>query len=330
MGLTELGIRRQLQDLLILQDRSTHLINYTVTCLFHSIGTTVLYSIVILRPKQRLGSLHGSRWEHSRRWSLPAAPAAPERRLASASPRTARRSRLSTASGSAESGARRRDGRGLGRKALNDSGQHADLGQHPVWAVQVPAEPEPLRRKGALRARRSPAQPPGLPLSAAGPAPTMALPLHSRRFRLRDPEPLRGPRGTPAPPPKPRPPKPRPPLSRYGWALLCSPHPGPRSSRARRVEPPRGFSAPPFRVAELYLAALSLFRACAPPCLPVFIFSCSRWMARLVRLLPAAAPALSSEPLSAPAAARQGPHSIAASVGTASARCVNSEGSSSG
>lgn len=171
VGLTELGIRRQLQDLLILQDRSTHLINYTVTCLFHSIGTTVLYSIVILRPKQRLGSLHGSRWEHSRRWSLPAAPAAPERRLASASPRTARRSRLSTASGSAESGARRRDGRGLGRKALNDSGQHADLGQHPVWAVQVPAEPEPLRRKGALRARRSPAHPPGSPSPPPAPLP---------------------------------------------------------------------------------------------------------------------------------------------------------------
>lgn len=276
--------------------------------------------------------MHGFQREHSHRWPLPAAPAAPGHRLASASPRTAGRSRLSTAPGSAESGARRRDGRGLVGKSLNDSGQHADLGQHPVGAVQVPAEPEPLRRKGALRARRSPAQPPqppGLPHSAAGPAPTMALPLDSRRLRLRDPEPIPGPCRAPGPAHrKPRPPKAPPSRKspahrkpRRVCALLCSPHSGPRCSRARRAEPPRGFSAPRFRLPGLHLVPLSLFRACAPPCLPAFIFSCSRWM-------------LGSFSFSQPQllqAACQGPHSTAVSVRTdIDAQRVKSEGSSSG
>lgn len=246
--------------------------------------------------------MHGSQREHSHRWPLPAAPAAPGHRLASASPRTAGRSRLSTAPGSAESGARRRDGRGLVGKSLNDSGQHADLGQHPVGAVQVPAEPEPLRRKGALRARRSPAQPPqppGLPHSAAGPAPTMALPLDSRRLRLRDPEPIPGPCRAPGPahrkaPPtenhaqqkKPRPPKAPPRLCVTLQSSLRS---------ALFPRPPGGAASGLQRTAVSTPGAAfgsSVFISCLCPSVLIRLyFQLQPMDARLVQLLPTAAPA---------------------------------------
>lgn len=101
---------------------------------------------------------------HLPRWPPPAGPGAPGRRSASASPRTA---------GEKESEQRARSSRGAGRgtrraRALNYFGQSADLGQHPVGAVQVPAEAEPLR--GKRRSARSGLCTPS-PLPAAEPPP---------------------------------------------------------------------------------------------------------------------------------------------------------------
>lgn len=64
-----------------------------------------------------------------------------------------------------------------GARTLNDFGQDADLGQHPVGAVQVPAEPEPLRRKRAVRA------PPRPPRGQRGSRPARPIPAPPCRRR---------------------------------------------------------------------------------------------------------------------------------------------------
>lgn len=133
---------------------------------------------------------------HLPRWPPPAGPAAPGRRSASASPRTA-----GEKEGEQRARSRRGTGRGTrGARALNYFGQGADLGQHPVGAVQVPAEAEPLREKRRSEPVAGPARPPRSPPPTPIPTMSPALPGPRRyhRVRLCDPEPLPG--GLPATP----------------------------------------------------------------------------------------------------------------------------------